>query len=77
MRKKPTPELIEMGQRLKQLRLTAGYTSQEKFAFTYNFSRVLYHGWESGRGNITYMNLMKLCKIFRVTPAEFFKPFTK
>lgn len=68
-----TPQKIEkLGQRMKQLRLKKGYTSLEKFAFDHNISRVLYSNYESGKGNITFKNLVKTVDALGVSLKEFF-----
>lgn len=68
-------EQVKLGQRIKELRLKAGHTSQERFAYENDFARVLFMNWERGKGNITYSNLLKVCYALRVSLSEFFQPF--
>lgn len=71
--KKPiTTDAKKLGMRLRSLRLAKGHTSQERFAFENDLSRVLYNNWETGRGNITYRNLVKVTRALDVTLKEFF-----
>lgn len=70
------PELIELGQRIRQLRKEKGYTSAEKFAYEHNLSRTAYTKSEAG-ANMTYMSLRKLLDIFGVSVQEFFEGFKK
>jgi transcriptional regulator with XRE-family HTH domain len=66
------PDLQKLGDRLKSLRLKKGYTSLEKFAFDNELSRVLYSNYESGKGNITYKNLLKVTKALDISLKDFF-----
>jgi transcriptional regulator with XRE-family HTH domain len=59
--------LLKLGNRMRELRVKAGHSSLEKFAFHNNISRVLYSNWEAGRGNITFKNLVKVCTALNVT----------
>ncbi|CAN5914040.1 hypothetical protein BH11BAC7_BH11BAC7_26550 [soil metagenome] len=65
------PELKELGQRIRQLRIKRGYTSAEKFALDNKLSRVSYTKSETG-SNLTYISLRKLLKVFKITIQEFF-----
>lgn len=66
------PDLQKLGDRLKALRLKRGYTSLERFAFDNELSRVLYSNYESGKGNITFKNLLKVTKALNISLKEFF-----
>lgn len=70
-------EMRNLGTRLKELRLKRGYTSMEKFALDHELPRVLLSNWESGKGNITYRNLIKVTKALEISLKEFFEPFNK
>ena len=64
-------EMERLGLRIKRLRIKSGYNSGEAFALDHDISRTHYGRWERG-ANITYMNLVKLARAFRVTLEEFF-----
>lgn len=66
------PDLQKLGDRLRALRLKKGYTSLEKFAFNNELSRVLYSNYESGKGNITYKNLLKVTRALGISLKDFF-----
>ncbi len=68
---KEDPELLKLGNRIRDLRLKIGYTNYEYFAYENDFSRAQYGKWEKGR-NITYLNLLKIVKAFNMTLEEFF-----
>jgi transcriptional regulator with XRE-family HTH domain len=70
---KEDPELLELGNRIRALRVQAGYKSAEKFALDNELSRVQYNRWETGKRNISYKNLIKLTKAFKISLSEFFK----
>jgi transcriptional regulator with XRE-family HTH domain len=70
--KSHNPEMQKLGDRFKSLRLKKGYTSLEKFAFDNELSRVLYSNYESGKGNITYKNLLKVTKALDISLKDFF-----
>ena len=60
-----------IGQRLKFLRLDAGYKSYEVFAWENNLSRIQYWKMEKGT-NCTLKSLFKVLKIHNLTYKEFF-----
>ncbi len=64
-------ELIELGRRIRALRISKGYKSAEKFALDHNLSRVHYGRWEAGKKNITYKSLLVLARAHGMTLAEF------
>lgn len=70
--KSTNPDLQKLGARLKALRLEKGFTSLEKFAFTNEISRVLYSNYESGKGNITFKNLLKVTRALNISLKDFF-----
>jgi hypothetical protein len=65
------PRLLSIATRLKQLRLKAGYTSYEAFAYDHNLPRVGYGRHEQGV-NLTLKSLLRLLDIHGLTLAEFF-----
>lgn len=72
MKNEKDKHLIQLGNRMRELRLKAGHTAVERFAYENDFSRMLYSNWETGRGNITHKNLVKVCAALGVSLKEFF-----
>lgn len=66
----PNPELVALGERIRELRVSCGYSSAEKFALDHGLSRVHYGRWESGKSNITYTNLLMLARAFDVNVSK-------
>jgi len=64
--------LRSMGKRIRELRIAAGYTSQEAFAYDAGIPRAQYGRYEAGT-NITILSLNKILKFHKITPEEFFK----
>jgi len=58
--------------KLKELRISKGYTSYETFAFENELNRVQYWRIESGQ-NITLKTLIKVLQIHEKSLEEFFK----
>jgi len=76
-RRKPKPLDIEdqmqrLGERIKFLRKTKGYTSAETFANEKGFNRALYGKYESGKRNIEFITLVRLATAFEMNLQEFF-----
>ena len=65
-------KIKEISQKLKELRLSRGYTSYETFAFENELNRVQYWRIESGQ-NITLKTLIKVLEIHQISLGEFFK----
>jgi len=63
--------LLLIGQKIKDLRIDAGYTSYENFANEYDFSRRYYWGIENGQ-NITIKMLVKILDIHNLSLFTFF-----
>lgn len=63
--------LQKLGARLKQLRIDAGFTSYETFAYQNNISRAQYGRYEKGQ-DIRFSTLIKLISAFGLTVHEFF-----
>ena len=56
--------------RMQQLRLEAGYSQEEVIEFTHlDISR-----YESGTSIPNTQSILKLCKLYKLTIAEFFAP---
>lgn len=64
--------LKKVGERLKQLRKDAGYTSYEYFAYDNNISRPQYGKYEAG-ANIQLNTLIRILKSLNVSLDDFFK----
>ena len=62
--------LKKLGDRLKELRLAKGYSSYEPFAYENNLSRALYGRYEAGKGNPTFLNLIKMAEAFNISLSE-------
>lgn len=56
---------------LKAARVNAGMTQREA-AKAINVSRISIQSWENGWTNISAVNLLKLCKLYNVTPEDIF-----
>ena len=64
--------LKKAGEKLKKLRLQAGYKSAETFAFDNELNRVQYWRMEKG-ANFTMQSLMKVLDIHKLSLEDFFK----
>jgi transcriptional regulator with XRE-family HTH domain len=60
-----------MGNRIRNLRLKAGYTSQEAFAYEAEIPRAQYGRYEAGT-NITLLSLNKILKFHKLSLEAFF-----
>lgn len=60
-----------MGDRIRDLRKKAGYTSQETFAYDAEIPRALYGKYEKG-SNITIASLYRILQFHEITFEEFF-----
>ena len=63
--------IVLIGNRIKDLRKSKGYTSAEIFAYDNNLSRVSYWRMEHGY-NITMQSLLKILDIHNISLVEFF-----
>ncbi|MCF8459624.1 MAG: XRE family transcriptional regulator [Flavobacteriales bacterium] len=66
------PRLLKVAAGIKDLRIKAGYTSLEAFAFDHEIPRVQYWRMETG-ANLTMMSLLKVLDIHKVHMEEFSK----
>ena len=63
--------IVSIGERIKSLRMNAGYKSYEVFAWENNLSRIQY--WKKEKGtNCTLKSLDKVLKVHNLTYKEFF-----
>ena len=58
--------------KIKSLRLQAGYTSAQRFAYDKELDRVQYWRVESGTTNITLKTLLKILDIHNISLGDFF-----
>lgn len=65
-------KINQISKKLKEIRLSKGYTSYETFAFDNNLNRVQYWRIESG-SNITLKTLIKVLDIHKISLEEFFR----
>ena len=63
---------MRLGQRIRQLRRDAGY-SQEKFALAIDMDRIYFASVESGRRNISLVNIEKIADGLGVSMADLFR----
>ena len=63
--------IVSIGERIKSLRINAGYKSYEVFAWENNMSRIQYWKMEKGT-NCTLKSLYKVLKVHNLTYKEFF-----
>jgi len=61
----------KLGARIKQLRIKAGYSSYEFFAYDHNFSRAQWGRYENGQ-NLKFGSLVKVVRALGVSLPEFF-----
>lgn len=64
--------LIKIGERLRELRIKAGYKSYENFAFDHEINRVQYGRMEKG-ANTTLASLLKILDVHKITLDDFFR----
>lgn len=70
----PDKRLVLIGDKIKKLRIEAGYTSSESFANQYDLSRV--HYWRIEKGtNLTMESLLKILDIHHLNLNQFFSDF--
>lgn len=63
--------IIAISEKLKELRIAAGYSSAENFAYDNDLNRVQYWRVESGT-NMTLKTLLKVLDIHKLSLQEFF-----
>lgn len=61
----------KIGNRIKQLRIDAGYTNAEKFAFEHDITRSQYANWEKGQDMLT-SSIIRIARAHNLTLPEFF-----
>lgn len=63
--------LRKLGNRIKDLRIKAGYTSYEYFAYEHEISRAQMGRYENGQ-DLRFSSLIKIVNAFEITLEEFF-----
>jgi hypothetical protein len=63
--------LLKLGNRVKTLRLKAGYQNYERFAYENNIARLTLRRCELG-GNIKFSSLLKIIQALGASPKDFF-----
>lgn len=64
-------ELKRLGKRIKELRVKAGYTSYEYFAYEHDIPRAQFGRYEQGK-DLRFSSLVKIANAFGMTLKEFF-----
>lgn len=64
-------ELRKLGKRIKELRIKAGYTSYEYFAYEHDIPRAQFGRYEQGK-DLRFSSLVKIASAFGMTLKEFF-----
>lgn len=63
--------LLRIGIRIKDLRLNAGFKSQDTFSYASGVPRAQYSRYEKG-SNITMLSLQKILKFHKISWENFF-----
>ena len=64
-------ELKKLGNRIKTLRIKAGFSNYEYFAYKHEIPRAQFGRYERGE-DLRYSSLLKVIKAFDITLKEFF-----
>jgi len=64
--------LLLIGEKIKELRVKAGYSNQEKFSREADLPRAQYGRYENGQ-NMTILSLFKILKFHEISFEDFFK----
>ncbi len=63
--------LLQLGNRIKSLRIAKGYSNYEYFAYEHNISRSQFGRYENGE-DLRFSSLLKIVEAFDITLEEFF-----
>lgn len=74
--KSPNSDLINLGKRIKELRIQKGYSNYENFAFEHNIPRAQFGRYENGE-DLRYTSLLRVVRAFDMTLEEFFRGIEK
>ncbi len=69
--KPKSKEIIQLGKRIKALRIKKGYSNYEYFAYEHNISRSQFGRYENGE-DLRFSSLVRVVKAFDMTLEEFF-----
>ncbi len=69
--KEISEDLKKLGNRIKSLRIKAGFSNYEYFAYEHEIPRAQFGRYERGE-DLRYSSLLKLIKAFGITVEEFF-----
>jgi transcriptional regulator with XRE-family HTH domain len=75
-KKLPNKDLINLGKRIKEIRIKLGYSNYENFAFEHDIPRAQYGRYENGE-DLRYTSLLRVIRAFDMTLEEFFKGMDK
>jgi len=64
-------DLKRLGDRIKSLRVKAGFTNYEYFAYKHEIPRAQFGRYERGE-DLRYSSLLKVIRAFGITVEEFF-----
>lgn len=64
-------QLVNLGKRLKEIRIERGYTNYEQFAFDNEIPRAQYGRYEKGQ-DLRFSSLVKVLKALDISLEEFF-----
>ena len=64
-------DLKRLGDRIKSLRVKAGFTNYEYFAYKHEIPRAQFGRYERGE-DLRYTSLLKVIRAFGITVEEFF-----
>jgi transcriptional regulator with XRE-family HTH domain len=70
-KKKVNKDVQKLAKRIKSLRLKAGFSNYEYFAYEKGLARAQYGRYEKGE-DLRFSSLVKVCKAFNMTLNEFF-----
>jgi len=65
-------QLKKLGNRLRELRVSKGYTNYELFAYDNQIPRAQYGRYEQGK-DLRFSSLLKVLKALDISLEEFFK----
>jgi transcriptional regulator with XRE-family HTH domain len=75
-KKKLDPRILEIAEKIKQLRKDSGYTAAESFSYDKGIDRILYWRMEKGT-NFTITSLLRILDAHEMSLEEFFTDFEK
>jgi transcriptional regulator with XRE-family HTH domain len=64
-------QLKQLGDRIRSLRIQAGYTNYENFAFEHDIPRAQFGRYERGE-DLRYSSLLKICEALDISVKVFF-----